>query len=369
MALDEASMHRLGLGFVYRIIPVIIVSILYGIYIAILCVATRGLLERGLKARANLYVLLAIWLLFLFTSTLWSLELAQLIGLDEILLSPDGLSPDSLFNRFYNLVARETKVTGVLFQSQMILGDILVIWRASAIWHDRRAVVFLPLFWWVLMIVNLITNASLCESGVATTKYSKVCKATDILAPTLSIMVNLSVMILIIWKAWIMREVLLTAYRNKRHNKILSLFVLLIESGTLYVCALVSDLLVTSYVTGNNETIQRMISCISGYTTVQFVGIYPTLMFVMLRESVWNSQDDVQSSLPSGRGAEVFTITVGSQMQFASRAQRDVERDVPLGLGNASETGSSTQGDLFHATTGGGIQEKEKAPMLSGLAL
>ena len=68
-------------------------------------------------------------------------------------------------------------------------------------------------------------------------------------------------------------------------------------------------------------------------------------MFVMLRESVWNSQDDVQSSRPSGRGAEVFTITVGSQMQFAPRVRRDAERDVPLlELGNTSETGSSTQG-------------------------
>ena len=108
--------------------------------------------ERGLKSRANLYVLLAIWVLFLFTSTLWSLELAQLVGLDNILLSPDGLSPDSLFNRFYDLVAHETKATGVLFQSQMILGDILVIWRACAIWHDRRIVVLAPLFWWALMI-------------------------------------------------------------------------------------------------------------------------------------------------------------------------------------------------------------------------
>ena len=91
-------------------------------------------------------------------------------------------------------------------------------------------------------------------------------------------------------------------------------------------------------------------------------------MFVMLRESVWNSQDDVQSSRPSGRGAEVFTITVGSQMQFAPRTRRDAERDVPLGLGNASETGSSAQGDLFHASAGGG-QEKEKPATLSGFAL
>ena len=60
--LVESEMHRLGLAFVYRMVPVIVVSILYGmsynqvwlfvsinvieivgIYIAILCAATRGL--------------------------------------------------------------------------------------------------------------------------------------------------------------------------------------------------------------------------------------------------------------------------------------------------------------------------------------
>ena len=34
----------------------------------------------------------------------------------------------------------------------MIAGDILVIWRVSAIWFEKRVVVLLPLFWWVLMI-------------------------------------------------------------------------------------------------------------------------------------------------------------------------------------------------------------------------
>lgn len=60
--------------------------------------------------------------------------------------------------------------------------------------------------------------------------------------------------------------------------------------------------------TGGNETVGRMIDCISGYASVQLVvssfnpsitddtltyvvpkGIYPTLMLVILRESVWNA--------------------------------------------------------------------------------
>lgn len=60
MPLDNGGMYRLGLAFVYRLVPVITVSILFGtlflqmhnissftnftgIYIAILCVATRAL--------------------------------------------------------------------------------------------------------------------------------------------------------------------------------------------------------------------------------------------------------------------------------------------------------------------------------------
>ncbi|KAI0342962.1 hypothetical protein BDW22DRAFT_1219304 [Trametopsis cervina] len=292
MSLDELSMHRLGLGFIYRMVPVIIVSILYGVYMAILITATHALAQRGLKIRANAIILFFLWFLFLMSTSLWGLELAQLVGLNQILLKPSGLDPNSLFNRFYDLIARETKITGVLFECQMILGDILVIWRASAIWHDRRIMTIIPLFWWALMIVNMLVHASFCQSGVSTTDYGKLCKVTDILAPTLSIVVNVSVMALTLCKAWLLRDVLIHLHKKTKNSKIISLFVLLIESGTLYVIILVTDLLVTSFVVGDNETVQRMISCISGYATVQFVGIYPTLMIVMLRKSVWNSSEE-----------------------------------------------------------------------------
>ena len=66
-------------------------------------------------------VLVVLYAVFLLTTSLWGLEVAQLMGLDEFLLSPDGLDPNSLFNRFYDLVARETKVTGVLFEAQVII--------------------------------------------------------------------------------------------------------------------------------------------------------------------------------------------------------------------------------------------------------
>ena len=96
-------------------------------------------------------------------------------------------------------------------------------------------------------------------------------------------------------------------------------------------------------------------------------------MFVMLRDSVWNAQEDVHTSGPSGRGAEVFTTTL-SQIQFASGARRGVGRNVTLGLGTLSETGSSARSDSFHTSMVNRVQEKdsekeEKAPMVTVLAL
>ncbi|GLB38063.1 hypothetical protein LshimejAT787_0411140 [Lyophyllum shimeji] len=292
MPLDDAGMHRVGLAFLYRITPVLVATVLFGVYIALLCIVTRGLFQRGISHPANALITLILYAVFVITAALWALEVAQLMGLVSLLLHPNDLSTDAKFTVFYNLIARETKLTGVLFKCQMILGDVLVMWRVAAIWYDRRVFVFIPIFWWGLMIVNMIVSAIYCRSGVNSTNYTVLCKTTDVLAPVLSIMTNVSVMLLTLWRAWLLRKTLVASLRTHKKNKTYTLFVLLIESGTLYVIMLVADLLVTSLVLGGPESVGRMIDCISGYSAVQFVGIYPTLMLVVIRESVWNAPDE-----------------------------------------------------------------------------
>ena len=75
--------------------------------------------QRGFAIRSNAIILALLYGVFFISSALWALEVAQLFGLVELLLSPDGLSSDELFNRFYALVARETRITGILFNFQV----------------------------------------------------------------------------------------------------------------------------------------------------------------------------------------------------------------------------------------------------------
>lgn len=75
-----------------------------------------------------------------------------------------------------------------------------------------------------------------------------------------------------------LRETFKDSLMNRKKNRIFTVFVLLIESGTVYVIMLIADLLVTSLVTGGPESVGRMVSCISGYSSVQFVVcvLYPS---------------------------------------------------------------------------------------------
>lgn len=80
---------------------------------------TVDISQRGFKQRVNIAILCILYIVFLFTTALWALEVAQLMGLDGILLYPNDLSTDAKFKSFYALIARETKITGVLFECQV----------------------------------------------------------------------------------------------------------------------------------------------------------------------------------------------------------------------------------------------------------
>ena len=76
-------------------------------------------MHKGLRNPFNALILAVLYVVFCLSSALWALEVAQLIGLVDLLLSPDGLPTDALFNRFYDLIASETRVTSILFQAQV----------------------------------------------------------------------------------------------------------------------------------------------------------------------------------------------------------------------------------------------------------
>lgn len=48
----------------------------------------------------------------------------------------------------------------------------------------------------------MLVHATHCQSGVSSTNYGELCKVTDVSAPVLSIVTNVSVMVLVLLKGW-----------------------------------------------------------------------------------------------------------------------------------------------------------------------
>lgn len=57
--------------------------------------------------------------MFFCTTALLALEIAQLAGLIDLILNANDKSTDAKFKILYALIARETKITGVLFECQV----------------------------------------------------------------------------------------------------------------------------------------------------------------------------------------------------------------------------------------------------------
>ena len=72
-----------------------------------------------MRTPSNALILIVLYTVFCLSTALWALEVAQLAGLLDMLLSPNHGPADALFNRFYDLIAGETRVTGVLFETQV----------------------------------------------------------------------------------------------------------------------------------------------------------------------------------------------------------------------------------------------------------
>lgn len=155
------------------------------------------------------------------------------------------------------------------------MGDILVIWRAGAIWFDKRRVLMLPLFWWVLMVGTSHYSASPDDhshaygseyararfalpvgridnqlrkvvqgygrrSAGAVDRHEHVGHVPRAVEGMVSISSILAKLLPDSGYHRRLREVLMHVFQQRQTNKIFTLFVLMVESGMLYIVMLVS---------------------------------------------------------------------------------------------------------------------------------
>ncbi|KAF9265130.1 hypothetical protein L218DRAFT_185446 [Marasmius fiardii PR-910] len=219
----------------------------------------------------------------------------------------------------------------VMFFCEVVIGDYIVVWRAWVLWTENRRVVYPSVFLLLGSAASVISFLGCLVHFDWPLDLPPTCRALSISNYVLSIATNVLATAAIGYKVWIyrrvLREYLGTGGRPTATQKTLFL---LLESGIVYTFLWFLQLFV---VTSINELFQQASLSLS----VQLVGIYPTLIIVLvyLQRSLWDPSG--APSLHLSNSTESVILASGTDVQLDNprasypRTARMLD-DSPIGI-------------------------------------
>ncbi|KAF7363722.1 hypothetical protein MSAN_01030000 [Mycena sanguinolenta] len=353
--IDASFLYRYGRDLTEDVVGLVTETTLVTIYGVLFALAMYSFHRRGFKSRVSFVMLFLVVYLYLAAVVLWGLYIAQyLMNVHDLLMTSNIPLPD----RFVLADAHASSLSipqMVLFTSNMILGDFIVIWRVWAIYHRTRQVVVLPCITLAAALAfALVDTVCLRRSGVG----SDACGNSSLISWAFSLATNVLCTILIGVKAWKHRQITRelqtegTAHKYRGTGFILSV---LVESGLIY-CLLWATQLVQIFNISRTSALVYFWE-ITNAASEQLPGMYPTLIVVVVNLRYTIDWEDESSSI--ARNPNYSTLRWAHSSDQATHPQRthsersdsafDV-RGVPLKMLAATALGQEeedeTSGDL-----------------------
>ncbi|KAJ8092321.1 hypothetical protein PM082_023924 [Marasmius tenuissimus] len=211
-------------------------------------------------------------------------------GIQEVFVDSIGASfvekQAAYAGKFSTLVS----VQEALGPIEIALGDFIVLWRVWALCAGQKRLVFVPfIFLLGTTICSLGFFGCFAHSGWPVVT-PPTCSNLITSAYSLSIVTNISGTVVIGFKFWSYRRnvrIYLSKSKKSRAEKVLVLF---LESGTIYSLLWIV-LLVVACIPPPPTLAGQIVQQIFRAATAQLVGIYPTLLIVLvyLQRSLWDS--------------------------------------------------------------------------------
>ncbi|KAL0058816.1 hypothetical protein AAF712_014484 [Marasmius tenuissimus] len=210
----------------------------------------------------------------------------------------------------------------VMLPLETVVGDAIVLWRAWKLCTGNKRLVFVP-----MLLLLATTGCSFAFLGC----YAKndwpiinpdSCNRLQISAFSLSMATNLTGTLVIGYKVWAYRqtvgEFLGQCRQRTRAEKVLVLF---LESGVVYSILWIIQLvfvLMPPVETFAGQVIQQAFYA----SSIQMVGIYPTLLVVLiyLQYSMWDSTGtfSTNATIPTSNSVTVYDTSGGSKTTLGS---------------------------------------------------
>ncbi|KAF9265109.1 hypothetical protein L218DRAFT_183751 [Marasmius fiardii PR-910] len=290
---DLIVMAYVGRSYILTSAGLLTTAVLYGIYMVLFFAVMSILCRREGIMSARMVLLVAVVVLFsLSTVYITAFFSYFVIGIKMLLVENPATIPLKTKSAAYLAKFQRLGIVGqVTFPVSCVVGDAIVIWRAWALSGGNKKVMFLP-------IVLLLGLTASCFSFVGCMVEedlpvvpSDSCTKRDMATFIFSMLTNVAGTAVIGYQTWSYRRAVKKYLRHCRHQvRAEKILVMLLESGVIYTTLWIIQLAVFASPSKNTPLDQAFRQVFSA-AAAQLVGIYPTLMIVLvfLRRSLWDS--------------------------------------------------------------------------------
>ncbi|KAL4261811.1 hypothetical protein AB1N83_006453 [Pleurotus pulmonarius] len=262
------------------ILALFLETLLYGIYLALCCLTFLVLVLRGENGRKQRYRLvpLCIVMMILASASL----IIDFVRVMQAFVVKNGRPIDAI--AYYSVISHPLHlVKGVLYVTQIILGDAIVVWRCYVI-LDRRLLVLIPNL--VVVLVNAgVGYTEVWELQKASSWTTTLRSGSPLIMSfcTLTLCINVTCTAAVAWRIYRTRSPLI---KRTRLTPILLAFV---ESGALYASSVLAAMIAYQSTSNVQYAVLDVVTPLVGIT---FYLIVLQIQF-HLTSNVWNTNDPI----------------------------------------------------------------------------
>ncbi|KAJ6484582.1 hypothetical protein DFH09DRAFT_397258 [Mycena vulgaris] len=350
---EQAQLHADHLVSVtnFRVFPLLVETVLYSIFTVLIVIASYILVVRGLSSRSSKIMLAVTLIMYGLATWDWAVEVHLLRDDLKLLLPADLIQPppDNQKRLRINTALRISQ--SIMNNLCVMLGDMVVCWRVYVVYVRNKRVLFTALVLLTLVFTALLL-CNLTQIGIGFPSVGPLHllapgeMGIDIVALSLSALINIWATGMIVAQAWYCRQMLKSYLRTTtRRTFAESMLILFAESGVVYTTVwILKNILIIPAVEPTPYT---------AYATVimnQVVGMYPTIIIILVALNKSHLDREFRSSDDATKGSMIFasgptsaarTLSVSPRTTKASSESRsDIIDITPDSKTQLESTGS-----------------------------
>ncbi|KAI0028789.1 hypothetical protein K488DRAFT_57743 [Vararia minispora EC-137] len=289
---DIQTLHETGEDIVRTFVAVVVEVFLYVIYGVLVIIASRALLKSRRPPAHSLALLGIVTTMFLLDTVLTIFDIHDVIL--EVTTVLTSSSPASLQDKYEHAqLASLWPLAPIFYTLMTVLGDTVIIWRVFVFWYGTYERWFLSvlvaIFLASVVLLFMIINCSVRAKGLlvlGNLENGVFCMNVQSASYLATVITTLVATLMIGYKTWVYRRQIGSVLSgSSSRSRVERVMMILVESGVMYFLFYTAVFIPSIGNLATKESKSPSLtfsSTIFNYASSRIVGIYPTIIVILV---------------------------------------------------------------------------------------